>query len=102
MYRQVERFKNNHKGSKVENIMIHVGTNHIQRESPRDNSRKICKLLQKVKSGFQDAAVYFSDILPKLGSVVFESINYINETVFNLCAVNNGMYFISHNSFAFN
>ena len=67
-----------------------------------DSSRKICKLLQKVKSDFQDAVVYFSVILPKLGSVVFESINYINETVFNLCAATNGMYFISHNSFVFN
>ena len=102
IYRRVERFRNNHKGSKVENIVIHVGTNHIQRESPRDSSRKICKLLQKVKSDFQDAVVYFSGILQKLGSVVFESINYINETVFNLCAATNDMYFISHNSFTFN
>ena len=39
--RQVERFKNNNEGSKVENIVIHVGTNHIQSESPRDSSRKI-------------------------------------------------------------
>ena len=62
IYCQVERFKNNHKGSKVENIVIHVGANHIQRENPRDSSRKICKLLQKVKFDFQDAAVYFSDI----------------------------------------
>ena len=74
IYQQVERFKNNHKGSKVENIVMHVVANHIQRESPRDSSRKICKLLQKVKSDFQDAVVYFSGILPKLGSVVFESI----------------------------
>ena len=29
IYRQVERFKNNHKGSKVENIVIHVGANNI-------------------------------------------------------------------------
>ena len=29
-------------------------------------------------------------------------INYINETVFNICAETNGIYFISHNSFAFN
>ena len=102
IYRQVERFKNIHKGSKVENIVMHVGTNQIQRESPRDSSKKICKFLRKVKSDFKDAVVYFSGILPKLGSVIFESINYINETVFNLCAVTNGMYFISHNSFAFN
>ena len=52
IYRQVDRFKNNHKGSKVENMVIHVRTNHIQRESSGDSSRKICKLLQKVKSNF--------------------------------------------------
>ena len=102
IYRQVERFKNSHKGSKVENIVIHVGTNQIQRENPRDSSKKICKFLQKVKSDFKDAVVYFSSILPNLGSVIFECINYINETVFNLCATTNGMYFISHNSFEFN
>ena len=69
IYRQVERFKNNHKGSKVENIVIHVGTNNIQRECPRDSSRKIHKLLQKVKSDFQNTEVYFSGILPKLESI---------------------------------
>ena len=99
---QVERFKSNHKGQKVVNIVIHVGANHIQRENPRDSSRRICKLLQKVKSDFQDAVVYFSGILPKLESVVFESINYINEPVFNLCATTNGKYFISHDTFSFN
>ena len=55
-----------------------------------------------VKSDFQNTLVYFSGILPKLGSDVFESINYINETIFNLCEATNGMYFINHNSFAFN
>ena len=55
----------------------------FKKQSSRDNSRKICKLLQKVKSDFQNAVVYSSGILPKLGSDVFESINYINETVFN-------------------
>ena len=39
--RQVERFKINNKESKAENIMIHVVTNRIQRESPRDSSKKI-------------------------------------------------------------
>ena len=81
--------------------MIHVGKNHIQ--SPGDSSRKIFKLLQKVKPDFQDTVVYFSGIRPKLVSVVFESINCIDETIFNLCApTTNGMYFISHNSFVFN
>ena len=66
IYRLVERFKNNPKVSKVENIVIHVGKNHILRENPRDSSKKICKVLQKVKSDFQDALVYFSGLLPKL------------------------------------
>ena len=39
--RQVERFKINNKESKAENIMMHVGTNRIQRESPRDSSKEI-------------------------------------------------------------
>ena len=98
--RQVERFKINNKESKAENIMMHVGTNRIQRESPRDSSKKIWKILQKVKPDFQNRVV--SVILPNLGSDVLESINYINEAVFNLCAATNGMHFISHNSFTFN
>ena len=71
IYSQVERFKSNHKESKSKNIVILVRKYHIQRENPRDSSRKICKLLQKVKSDFQDAVIYFSGILSKLGSVVF-------------------------------
>ena len=82
LYCRVERFKNNHKGSKAENIVIHVCTNHFQRENPRDSSRKICKLLQKVKYDIKDGVVHFSGILPKFRSVVFESIDYINKTVF--------------------
>ena len=31
---QVEHFKNTYKESKVDNIMIYFGTNHIQREIP--------------------------------------------------------------------
>ena len=57
--------KNNLKEWKVENVVTHVGTNHIQKESPRENSRKMFKLLQKVKSDFQDAAVCFLGILTK-------------------------------------
>ena len=33
-------YKRNYKGSKVEDIVISAGTNHIQRERPRDRSRK--------------------------------------------------------------
>ena len=54
--------KNNLKEWEVENIVTHVGTNHIEKESPRESSRKI---LQKVKSDFQDAAGCFLGILPK-------------------------------------
>ena len=39
IYLQVDRFKNNHKGSKVENMVIHVGTNNIQRESSGDSTK---------------------------------------------------------------
>ena len=54
------------------------------------------------KIWFQDGVVYFSGIILNLGSVVFDSINYINEAVFNLCAATNDIYFIKHNSFTFN
>ena len=63
IYSQVEHFKSNHKESKSKNIVILVRKYHIQRENPRDSSRKICKLLQKVKSDFQDEEeeeIYFS------------------------------------------
>ena len=33
-------YKMNYKGSKVEDIVTSVGTNHIQRERSRDRSRK--------------------------------------------------------------
>ena len=57
--------KNNLKEWKVENVVTHVRINHIQKENPRENSIKIFKLLQKVKSDFQDAAVCFLGILTK-------------------------------------
>ena len=68
IYRQAEHFKNNHKESKVENIVIQAGKNHIHRESPRDT---------EVKSDFHDTVICFLGILPKRGSVVFDSINYM-------------------------
>ena len=57
--------KNNLKEWEVENIVTHIGTNHIKKESPRESSRNIFRLLQKVKSDFQNAAVCFLGILPK-------------------------------------
>ena len=67
--------------------MTQVGINLTQKEIPEIVQEKISKLLRKVKSDFQNVFIYFSGIIPKLLSDVFES---------------NGMYFISHNSFAFN
>ena len=68
IYRQIEEFKAQHEQTKIENIVIHVGTNHIQRENPTDISRKICKVLKRVKFAFQDTKVYFSSIIPKYDS----------------------------------
>lgn len=78
--------------------MIHVGTNH--REKAVEILQKISKLQASTEGKIQDAVVYFSGKLSKFGSA--KSINYVNETVFNLCALTNGMYFISHNSFVSN
>ena len=47
----------------------------------------------KVKSGFQDTQFFiYIYLLPWFGSVAFVSIDYINETIFNLCAATNGIY----------
>ena len=96
IYRQVESLRNNHKGSKVEKIVLQVGTNHNQREKLRDKSRKICKLPLKGKSDFKDAVVYFLSVLSKRESVVFQNINYINKTVLNLCAATSISLIITH------
>ena len=96
IYRQVESLRNNHKGSKVEKIVLQVGTNHNQREKLRDKSRKICNLPLKEKSDFKDAVVYFLSVLSKRGSVVFQNINYINKTVLNLCAATSISLIITH------
>ena len=96
VYRQVESLRNNHKGSKVEKIVLQVGTNHNQREKLRDKSRKICKLPLKGKSDFKDAVVYFLSVLSKRESVVFQNINYINKTVLILCAATSISLIITH------
>ena len=50
---QIKHFNNEHKDSKAEIIKKDVITNHTQRDRPTDISRKVCKLLQKLKSDFQ-------------------------------------------------
>ena len=96
IYRRLESLRNNHKGSKVEKIALQIGTNHNQREKLRDKSRKIFKFLQKVKPDFKDVVVYFLSVLSKPESVVFEPINYINETLLNLCAATSISLIITH------
>ena len=49
---QMKHFNSEHKDSKAE-IKKDVVTNHTQRDRPTDISRKVCKLLQKLKSDFQ-------------------------------------------------
>ena len=41
IYRRLECFQNNKKGSKVENMVKRVVTNHIQRQSSRDFQKKL-------------------------------------------------------------
>ena len=101
IYRQVEDFKAQHNEAKVENIVIHVGTNHLEKEKPSDISRKIGKLLHRVKFEFKEAKVYFSSIVPKYDSSFFDSISHVNFNMMNVCAATNGMYFIFHNDFQF-
>ena len=78
--------------------MIHAGANH--REKAVEILQKISELQASTEGKIQNAVVCFWGKLSKFGSA--KSINYVNETVFNLCALTNGMYFISHNSFVFN
>ena len=98
VYKQIEYFKEEYKSTKVENVIVHVGSNHIPRESPKDIVKKLCKLLQRVKAEFSNAKIFFSGILLKFGYDYFDAINFINEEVFNFCETI-GIYFIFHNKF---
>ena len=88
--------------SQVKNIIIHVGTNHLPRDNPKDTAKEICKLLVRIQYQFPNTVIFYSGILPKFGKKSFGDINYINASVFNLCARSQRMHFISHNSFAVN
>ena len=62
------------------------GTNHLPRDNPEDTTKKICKLLVRIQYQFPNTVIFYSGILQKFGKKSFGDINYINESVFNLCA----------------
>ena len=80
-----------------------MGTNHLSRDNPEDITRKICKLLIRIRQGYPDTVIFYSCILPKIGKKHFNAINYTNKSVyFNLCIGDNQVRYIGHGSFARN
>ena len=103
IYEQLNIFQEEHKDAHVKNILIHVGTNHLPRENPEDITRKICKLLMRIRQEYPDAIIFYSCILPKIGREHFNAINYINKSIYyNICIGDNHMCYIGHSSFARN
>ena len=102
IYQELSIFKEEYKDTRVKNIIIHVGTNHLPSDNYEDTAKKLRKLLVRIQCQFPNTVIFYSGILPKFGNKSFGDINYINESVFNLCARSERMHCISHNSFAVN
>ena len=85
----------------IENIIFHIGTNHIPRENPDDVTLKLINLLEETQRKLPNTQLHFSAILPKFKKIFFEGINYINRRIFDFANYRN-IKFIQHNLFAMN
>ena len=71
-YKKLSIFQEEHKDTRVKNIITHVGTNHLPRDNPKDTAKKICKLLVRIQYQFPNTVILYSGILPKFGKKVFQ------------------------------
>ena len=102
IYDQIRQYKSENPDADANNILVHVGSNHIPRESPESTAKKICKLLLYIREEMPKALIFFSGILPKIGSEYFGAIDFINRAVCDVCVPFRGMYFICHGLFGMN
>ena len=77
IYKQLSLFQEGYEDTRVKNIIIHVGTNHLTRDNPEDTAKNICNLLVRIQYQFADTVIFYSGIPPKFGKKSFGDINYI-------------------------
>ena len=72
----------------IKSIVIHIGTNHLERDNPMVVTNKVCRLIIHTSKELPNTSTYFSAILPKFGRNFNSMVNYVNNEVFNLCLDN--------------
>ena len=100
IYDQIKKFKTDHPSAVANNVILHVGTNHLSRDEPKDLIAKLSKVLQYLRNLLPNTNIFFSGILPKIGNFLADKIDSINRAVFSFCLQRRNFHFIQHTMFA--
>lgn len=100
IYEQIKTFENDHPSAVVNQVILHVGCNQIPRDDPKSLALKICRLLQYLRKSLPTATIFFSGIIPKIGSFNTDKIDSVNRAVFSYCQHERNSHFIQHPMFA--
>ena len=60
IYEQLSIFEEEHKDTRVKNIIINIGANHLSRDNPEDTAKKTCKLLVRIQYRFPNTVIFYS------------------------------------------
>ena len=70
-----------HTQYKVDKLAVHVATNHIPQETPRDVARELIEFIDEIKSNMPETHLFISLILPKFNHHWLKGINCINREI---------------------
>ena len=85
----------------IEELLLCVGTNHINErktESPDTILAKLIEMIKQIKQSAPNTRLYVTGILPKFSDAFTTGINHINDNLFNLQKIY-GFKFISTRKF---
>ena len=93
MERLIFEIKNGNFSINITDVLIHVGSNNIPRDSTWDISDKLARLLCDTRKRFPMANIYFSSIIPKYDDSYITITDRVNNTI-KLWCKSNHIYFI--------
>ena len=88
----VKKFKGRKENSKITDILVHAGSNNLEKESEIIVINRLCSLVNTTQKIFPAATIHYSSIIPKISNSTIDICKRINSTLKIFCLQNNVSY----------
>ena len=83
----------------IDKVALHIATNHVPDESPREVAKKVIDFIDEIKINMPKSQLFVSLVLPKYNNSWLEGINCINQQIFD-ASLRMGFKVIQHPYFS--